>query len=162
MSVTTFAGVVEDGQIKLAGGVRLPNHTEVYVVVPASQPANRLRMGSPRLSNPAQAQDFRLEMSETSADEPTYQHLESRPDKHSRELFLRGRGIRASTIWHDRFVSQCAPARIAADRELPLAAVYEALDYCQRQWETICAEKQQEQQWLEQKGFFDAAAQATS
>lgn len=139
MSVTTFAGVVEDGQIKLAGDIRLPDHTDVYVVVPARPPVN-------------------LEMEKTTTDEPAYQYLESRPDKHARELFLRGRGIRASTIWHDRFVSQCAPERIAADRDLPLAAVYEALDYCQRHWETICAEKQQERQWLEQKGFFNTTA----
>lgn len=158
MSVATFEGVVEGGQIKLTGGVRLPDHTGVYVIVPAGQPANNAHSASPRLINPALEQEFVMEVSVANPDEPAYQYLESRPDKNSRELFLRGRGIRASTIWHDRFVSQCAPASIASDRELPLAAVYEVLDYCQRHWEIICAEKDQERQWLEQKGFFEATS----
>jgi hypothetical protein len=30
-----------------------------------------------------------------------YQHLQERSDNRSREPFVRGTGIRASTIWHD-------------------------------------------------------------
>ncbi|MDX6403641.1 MAG: hypothetical protein QOH70_1096 [Blastocatellia bacterium] len=34
MAVTTFSGTVEDGQVKLAANVRLPEKTKVFVVVP--------------------------------------------------------------------------------------------------------------------------------
>ena len=34
MSVTTFSGTVEDGQVKLAANVHLPEKTKVFVVVP--------------------------------------------------------------------------------------------------------------------------------
>ncbi len=34
MAVTTFSGTVEDGQIKLAANVRLPEKAKVFVVVP--------------------------------------------------------------------------------------------------------------------------------
>jgi hypothetical protein len=34
MKVTTYEAIVENGQIKLAEAVRLPEHTRVYVVVP--------------------------------------------------------------------------------------------------------------------------------
>ena len=34
MAVTTFSGTVEDGQVKLAANVRLPEKAKVYVVVP--------------------------------------------------------------------------------------------------------------------------------
>jgi len=34
MSVTTFQGTVEDGQVRLAADVQLPEHATVYVVVP--------------------------------------------------------------------------------------------------------------------------------
>jgi len=34
MSVTTYQGTVEDGQVRLAGNVRLPENAKVYVVVP--------------------------------------------------------------------------------------------------------------------------------
>jgi hypothetical protein len=34
MAVTTFSGTVEDGQVKLAADVRLPEKAKVFVVVP--------------------------------------------------------------------------------------------------------------------------------
>jgi len=34
MPVTTFSGTVEDGQVKLAANVHLPEKTKVFVVVP--------------------------------------------------------------------------------------------------------------------------------
>ena len=61
----------------------------------------------------------------------TYRYLVERPDKSAQELYIRGTGVRASTIWHDRYVSRIPPEQIAQDRELPVAAVYEALAYCQ-------------------------------
>lgn len=37
MSVTTYQGTVERGQIKLAGNVHLPEKAKVYVIVPDVQ-----------------------------------------------------------------------------------------------------------------------------
>ena len=34
MSVTTFQATIENGQVRFAKGVRLPEKTKVYVVVP--------------------------------------------------------------------------------------------------------------------------------
>jgi hypothetical protein len=34
MPVTTFSGTVEDGQVRLAANVHLPEKTKVFVVVP--------------------------------------------------------------------------------------------------------------------------------
>ncbi|HEX3035758.1 MAG TPA: hypothetical protein VHT73_11625 [Thermodesulfobacteriota bacterium] len=84
-----------------------------------------------------------------------YKHLEKRLDKKVQELFVRGTGIRASTLWHDRYVSRFSPDRIAKDRDIPVEAVYEALAYCQENWELICHEKDLERQHLEQRGFFE-------
>jgi uncharacterized protein (DUF433 family) len=83
-----------------------------------------------------------------------YQHLEKRPDKRSQELFVRGTGIRASTIWHDRYLHRHSPDQIAKDRDIPTQAVSEALAYCQEHWEIVCQEKDFERQRLEQQGFF--------
>jgi len=83
-----------------------------------------------------------------------YVHLERHPDNRSQELFVRGTGIRASTMWHDRYVSRLHPDQIAEDHDIPVRAVYEALAYCQESWESICREKDEERQRLEQKGFF--------
>ena len=85
----------------------------------------------------------------------TYRFLEARPSRRSRELVIRGTGIRASTVWHDRYVSRIRPDRIAKDRDIPAEAVYEALAYCQESWETIIGEKDEERQQLDRSGFFD-------
>lgn len=34
MSVTTYQGTVENGQVRLAGNIRLPENAKVYVIVP--------------------------------------------------------------------------------------------------------------------------------
>ena len=81
-----------------------------------------------------------------------YRHLVERSDKRSTELFVREAGIRASTVWHDRYVSRQHPDQI---RDVPLAAVYEALAYCQENWERIYTEEDQERIHLEESGLFE-------
>ncbi len=58
MKVETYEAVVENGQIKLADIVRLPEHTKVYVVVPGAVEPNGFHVSSPRLAQPEQAADF--------------------------------------------------------------------------------------------------------
>ena len=58
MIVTTLQGIVENGQIRLADNVRLPEKTTVYVVVPDVEIPTEFRVGSPRLVHPEQAADF--------------------------------------------------------------------------------------------------------
>ena len=84
----------------------------------------------------------------------TYIYLEHRPDKRAQELFIRGTGVRTSTIWHDRYIACMPPRQIAQNRDLSEAAVVEALAYCQDHWDVICADKDAERAWLETQGFF--------
>ena len=49
--------------------------------------------------------------------------------------------MRTSTIWYDRYISRMTPQQIAQNRDLPMAAILEALAYSQNHWEVICAEK---------------------
>ena len=67
MSVATFEGVVEQGRIRLESGVRLPENTKVYVVVPDIQIERSARMISPRLAHPEQAKEFELEVIDEAA-----------------------------------------------------------------------------------------------
>ena len=71
-----------------------------------------------------------------------------------KELEVRGAGIRASTLWHDRYVSRLRPTEVAEDRDIPVEAVYEALVYCQENWESICEVQDIERGQLEEAGFF--------
>ena len=58
MQVTTLSGTVENGQIRLAGNVRLPEKAIVYVVIPGVEISPSAYVGSPRLRHPEQAADF--------------------------------------------------------------------------------------------------------
>mgnify|MGYP001371799575 CR=1 FL=1 len=64
MNITTYEGVVEKGKIRLKMGVRLPEKAKVYVIVPDLQFEKTARVLTPRLANPAQAADFKMEVSE--------------------------------------------------------------------------------------------------
>jgi hypothetical protein len=68
MSVATFEGIVENGQIRLKANVRLPDQMKVYVVVPEIQVEQVAHIFSPRLANPAQVVDFEMEIVEESPD----------------------------------------------------------------------------------------------
>ena len=64
MSVLTLEGIVENGQIRLTTGMHLPERTKVYVVVPEVPAQKTARIYSPRLANPKQADDFKMEVIE--------------------------------------------------------------------------------------------------
>ena len=58
MTTATYPGIVENGQIRLGGDVRLPEKATVYVVVPGNGTPSVVRVGSPRLADPNQSADF--------------------------------------------------------------------------------------------------------
>ena len=68
MSVETYEGIVEDGQIRLMSNVRLPERTRVYVVVPDEQIEPVSHIYSPRLARREQAADFQMEITEEPTD----------------------------------------------------------------------------------------------
>ena len=67
MKVETYEAIVENGQIKLADIVRLPEHAKVYVIVPGNVEPHRFHVGSPRLAQPDQAADFVKDITEEAA-----------------------------------------------------------------------------------------------
>lgn len=54
---------MEEGRIRLLDGAVLPDRTKVYVVVPDAT-AQGPRIRSPRLADPGQASEFRMEVAE--------------------------------------------------------------------------------------------------
>ncbi len=62
MNVTTYEGVVEEGQIRLPANVRLPEKAKVYVVIPDITVPSSAYIGSPHLAHPEQIVDFRKEL----------------------------------------------------------------------------------------------------
>ena len=68
MKVATFEATVENGQIRLPGGIRLPEKAKVYVVIPGVDVPSAAYIGSPRLARPEQASDFQKEVIEGELD----------------------------------------------------------------------------------------------
>ncbi len=62
MGIMTLEGVVDNGQIRLTGNIRLPDNTKVYIVVPDFQIEQVARIFSPRLAHPEQAKDFKMKV----------------------------------------------------------------------------------------------------
>ena len=68
MSILTFEGIVDHGQIRLPANVRLPEHARVYVLVPDVEAERSARIESPRLAHPEQAAEFTMEVSTAHGD----------------------------------------------------------------------------------------------
>ena len=69
MPMSTFEGIVENGQIRLRDNVTLPEKARVYVVIPDLETAPlKARVYSPRLVHPEQVDDFTKQVIEVSAD----------------------------------------------------------------------------------------------
>jgi hypothetical protein len=67
MKVTTLPGIVENGQIRLADNVRLPEKAAVYVVVPGAEISTDAFVASPALVHPEQAADFKKDVADEAA-----------------------------------------------------------------------------------------------
>src|SRR5262245_64603378 len=60
-----------------------------------------------------------------------YQFLEPRVESNYRQLFVRGRSLRAEILYRATIGAEPrVPEEVAADFGVPLAAVYEAVHYC--------------------------------
>jgi len=64
MSIATYQGIVENGQILLTEKIDLPDKTKVYVVVPEIEIKPTFRIPSPRLVNPEDISVFEKEVEE--------------------------------------------------------------------------------------------------
>ena len=90
----------------------------------------------------------------TTTDQTQYQHLESRPGSNYRQLFLRGRRIRAAVV--DEAIhgpDPRTPEEFARDFQVPLDAVVEALDYVSRNRPLIEQERDREAANLRARGL---------
>jgi uncharacterized protein (DUF433 family) len=85
-----------------------------------------------------------------------YLHLERDPMSSYKQLSIRGRRIKARTIY-GAFISDepMTPEEIAADRDLPIEAVLEAIAYCQSNPPEIEEDYRREEALAEAMGMND-------
>ena len=82
-----------------------------------------------------------------------WQYLETRPHPWRRQLYVKGRRLRAFSIWSDMSANQLTAEEIAQSRELPLEAVRECIRYCEENRTLLENECNQEEQWLLARGL---------
>ena len=83
-----------------------------------------------------------------------YQHLEPRPGSNYRQLWLKGRRIRAAIVYEavhgpDRYT----PEEFASDYDVPIEVVREALDYVANNLPLIEAERDREAADIRRRGL---------
>jgi uncharacterized protein (DUF433 family) len=83
-----------------------------------------------------------------------YQYLEPRPGSNYRQLFLKGRRIRAAVV-HEAVhgPDPYTPEEFALDYDVPLEAVREALDYAANNLPLIEAERNREAADIRARGL---------
>jgi uncharacterized protein (DUF433 family) len=86
--------------------------------------------------------------------QPQYQHLEPRPGSNYRQLWLKGRRIRAAVVYEAiHGPDPRTPEEFALDYGVPLEAVLEALDYAERNRSLIEEERDREAARIRARGF---------
>lgn len=83
----------------------------------------------------------------------TWQYLESRPHPWRKQLYIKGRRQKAFTVWMDMLVNELTAEEVAESKELPIAAVIEAIEYCESHQELLEHEADEERRRLEAKGI---------
>ena len=81
-----------------------------------------------------------------------WQYLIARPHPWRKQLYIKGRKLLVSTIWRDMTANQMSREQAAENWDLPLSAIYEAIDYCQKYQEILKLEADEERYRLEVKG----------
>jgi uncharacterized protein (DUF433 family) len=77
--------------------------------------------------------------------QPQYPHLEARPGSNYRQLWLKGRRIRAAVFYEEIYGPEPrTPEELARDYEIPLEVILEALDYSTRNLPLIEQERERE------------------
>jgi len=79
-------------------------------------------------------------------------YLVERPHPWRRQFYIKGRKLLASTVWQDIIVNQMSIEEAADNWNLPLAAIEEAVRYCESHQELLKLEAEEERYRLEQEG----------
>jgi uncharacterized protein (DUF433 family) len=106
------------------------------------------------------AEPFRGGYDERMSDEPqnNWKYLAPKPGSFYRQLFVNGRI--AAPILYDLYRSEdepMTPEEIADDYRLPIAAVFEAIAYCELDPPEMRADRRREEALLEATGMNDPA-----
>jgi hypothetical protein len=74
-----------------------------------------------------------------------YKHLEPHTGSRFRQLFLKGRKLSAEALYRETVGEEPrTPEEVAQDFEVPVEAVFEAIDYCSQHEDLLRQEQEEE------------------
>lgn len=79
-------------------------------------------------------------------------YLVTRPHPWRRQLYVKGRRLRASSVWSDMITNDMSIDEAADDWDLPVEAVEEIINYCEANRELLAMEADEERRFLESRG----------
>ena len=82
-----------------------------------------------------------------------WRYLEERPHPWRRQLYVKGRSLRAFSVWSDLTANALTVEEIAQSRALPPEAVHECIRYCEENRSLLEDECNQEKLWLLARGL---------
>jgi hypothetical protein len=82
-----------------------------------------------------------------------WKYLAARPHPWRRQLYVKGRRLRAFDVWAEMEVNQMTPQEAADDWDLPLEAIEEIIRYCEANRELLGMEADEEKRRLLEKGY---------
>jgi hypothetical protein len=81
-----------------------------------------------------------------------WKYLVARPHPWRRQLFVKGRRLRAFTVWMDMQTNAMTPAEAAANWDLPREAIEEIVRYCESHQALLEMEAAEERRRLREEG----------
>jgi uncharacterized protein (DUF433 family) len=82
-----------------------------------------------------------------------WEYLVARPHPWRRQLYVKGRKLRASTVWMDMQTNAMTPEEAVDDWDLPLAAIEEIIRYCESHRQLLAMEAEEERRRLLEEGI---------
>jgi uncharacterized protein (DUF433 family) len=89
----------------------------------------------------------------TNSAKTQWQYLEQRPDGWRKQLYFKGKKLKAFDVWMTMLVEKMSPEETAEDWDLPLASIEEAIQYCQTHQDLLKREAEEERRYLEAAGI---------
>jgi uncharacterized protein (DUF433 family) len=91
-----------------------------------------------------------------------YDHLAPREGSRYRQYFIKGRNLRAETLYRATLGPEpMTPEEVAADYDVPVEAVREALDYCLHHAELLREEREADRAESQPRGRDDSSPLAS-
>jgi uncharacterized protein (DUF433 family) len=97
-----------------------------------------------------------LELIDSLSEKPSqteWQYLEKREGSWRKQLYIKGRRLRASIVYSDMIVNEMTLEEAADNWDLPIEAIQEAIQYCETHQDLLQEESEVERRYLEERGI---------